>query len=144
MSRTGFSDTLALVTAPDTASVKRGAEIERRREAAGLSVAKLTRLARIGSRNTTYAAFKGKVEPETFKALEDALTFAEENPDDLDEQPGAVQRLGDENFVEFEVDVDAIGVRVVVRGPGDQRDQLREDVSKIIRDMRREARDSQD
>ena len=135
MSTLDIPDRLTPMTAQPTPNEARGAEIEARMKADGIKLARLARLAGGISRTTVYAAFRGEASDETMTALEEALDYAAENPGDVPEQAGAVQKVGDQ-MVEFEVNIDAIGVRVVVRGPIENAAMLEAEAAKLIRDMR--------
>jgi predicted transcriptional regulator len=108
-----------------------------RMESLGLNPTELARLAGL-SRTTVYKALDGEeTKVATRRAIENALAFAGENPADVAAQPGAVQQLPDDGgMIEFEVNVDAIGVRVVVRGAMANAEELEQQAAKLIRDMR--------
>lgn len=89
------------------------------------------------SRTTIYEVFKEtEGTEESAGKIAEAIAFARENPGDIDSQPGAVMQADDGSIIEFEVNVDAIGVRVVVRGPIENAEQLEQQAAKLIRDMR--------
>lgn len=121
---------------PADAKKARGAEIERRL-ARGPHGRRIEVARRAGlSRQTVDNAINGVAAPKTYDKIEAALD-AIEHPADVPDQPGAVAH-GDEGLVEFEVNVDAIGVRVVVRGPVANAADLERQAAAIIRDIRRD------
>lgn len=137
MSTVTSADRLAPVSAPDTPSQTArewGAALKARASASPLTIKTIGRLASV-SRGTVYSVFNGEAPVDTMRAVQEALDFAEANPGDVPEQAGAIQRVGDQ-IIEFEVNVDAIGVRVVVRGPIENAEQLEAQAAKLIRDMR--------
>lgn len=113
-----------------------------RMESLGLNVTTLSRLSGVKSRSTVYKALRGEeVLPSTLRKIEHALDVVEQNPDDAAEQPGAVMHDAEGGMIEFEVNVEAMGVRVAVRAPAGQAELAAAQVAKIIQDMRLDAQD---
>lgn len=108
-------------------------------EALGLDKSAVARLAEI-SRTTVYQVFKGTASPAKVQAVREALDFAESNPDDVEDLPDRARRSPDGQLVEFEVSVDAIGLRVFVRGGVENADDLQRLASKVFREVQAETK----
>jgi transcriptional regulator with XRE-family HTH domain len=104
----------------------RGSAIKRRRETLGMKVGELAQ--RVGVERTTITRVeKNESTPETYAKLERALSLAEEEMG-MD-APGAGQ-------VEFVVE-GHFGVRVRVKGPVADLDQMERSVERLIQKMGR-------
>jgi transcriptional regulator with XRE-family HTH domain len=111
-------------------------DLDQWRKRLGLTKRQLARLAEI-SPTKLYEVLKGEGSPAMTKAVEDALRFAEENPDDTAPQPAYASR-SETGVIEFEVTVDAVGLRVFVRGPVANADDLERQAAKVFREIQRE------
>jgi transcriptional regulator with XRE-family HTH domain len=126
----------------ETGGETRGEAIKRRMDALGISAGDLATEAGI-SRGQVYRVISDRenVTGRSYGACESALDRLEREhghggPDAL---------LSTEaGLIEFGVDVDAIGVHVVVKGPVANAAELEASVARLIRDIRRSAGDSPD
>lgn len=127
------ADTLAPVSAPERP--ENAGPLWDRMEAAGLNVSRLARLS-ASSRGTVYDVLN-EVETVTKKkraAVLGAIERAEAG--DAEPQPGMLQPATDGSMIEFEVNIDALGVHVLVHGDVANADEVREQAVKLIEDMR--------
>jgi len=120
----------------------RGGAIKRRMNALGISAVELAAEAKV-SRGQVYRVIRDRenVTDRSYGACESALDRIEREhghggPDAL---------LSTEaGLIEFGVDVDAIGVHVVVKGPVANAAELEASVARLIRDIRRSTGDNPD
>lgn len=108
----------------------RGAAIRARREAAGMTVVDLAGETGI-SRQTIARAEEGHASKATYRQLEGWL-------DRFDEETGANDPPEDNGMIEFTVEGD-FGVRVVVKGPIRDAEALERSVTRIVRNIRKDA-----
>lgn len=112
--------------------IERGREIARRRLALGIKSLREFRAATGVSRNAITAAEEGTASAGTYQRLEAWLDKYEfETGADAPDAPESVEQI------EFVVEGD-FGVKVTVRGPITDREQLRADVAEIVRSIRQE------
>lgn len=118
---------LADVTTDD----ERGAEIQERIDALGISDREFYKRTGI-DRKTLNRAITGEgTRPSTYIAIDAALTRME----DMVGRRGEQRRNADDDYVEFTVEGN-FGVRAVVRGPVRDMSELQAAVSKLVREMR--------
>lgn len=132
MNATRVADTLARVT--DDSDESRGAAIERRMKALGMGPTELSRDAGGVSRKTIYRAMADdeSVTDKTYQRLEGALSRVE--ADAGYGSPDAVLST-EQGLIEVDVTGD-FGVRIVVKAPVENADELEAMVARLIRDIR--------
>jgi AcrR family transcriptional regulator len=120
----------------------RGQAIKRRMEARGMGPSELAAEAGI-SRGQVYRVIgdRENVTDRSYGACESALDRIE-----YEHGHGAPDVLlsTEAGLIEFDVDIDAIGVHVVVKGPVENASELEASVARLIRDIRRSAEDNPD
>lgn len=112
----------------DTDNAARGATIKSRRESAGMTVVDLAGETGV-ARQTIARAEEGQASRSTYRQLEAWF-------DRFDEETGANAPTSE--IIEFEVSGD-FGVRVVVRGPITNAEDLERSVARIVRSIRQEG-----
>lgn len=105
---------------------ERGARIRDRMDALGLGLSDLGELAGV-ARNSVFNATQGRASEKTYRRVEAALAAAEGSPEAVVATPAGL--------VELEVAGD-VGVRVIVKGPVENIDELQAQVAKIIANIR--------
>jgi hypothetical protein len=123
-------ETLAPMTEPDLRP--RINELNRRREEIGVSVERLSRQAGYKSEQTWRDLRNGTRPLATLEKFESALDWIEEHAHEPETTPVT---SSPEGLIEFEVTGD-FGVRVIVRGPVANAEELERAAAKIIRDIR--------
>lgn len=123
------------MTQPDDMD-QRLAALDRRRRGAKprITIERLLKAAGYKGIQTWYSTLAGESPIETVERFEQALDDLIAHPDDVAEEPTHVTSTP-EGLMEFEVTGD-FGVRVVVRGPVSNAEELERAAAKIIRDIR--------
>jgi curli biogenesis system outer membrane secretion channel CsgG len=80
-------------------------------------------------------AFAGTAGEKTYDKLEAAMRYIDEHPEDAVAGADYVARSATGQIIEFEVQADAVGVRVFVRGPIENSDELSTQVAKVLREI---------
>jgi predicted transcriptional regulator len=121
----------------------RGQGIKRRMEALGMGPSDLADEARL-SRSQLYRVFDDapNVREQSYVAAERTLDRLETEMG-MNGGPDAVMST-EAGLMEFDVNVDAIGVHVVVKGPIANAAELEASVARLIRDIRKGAEDHPD
>lgn len=142
METTRVAERLAVMTDPELTISERFAALDARREEYGYSIDRLSRAAGYKSSQTWYDLRDGKRPASTMTRFEKAFDWliAKDPDDPLDwsplaqDQPVAAAST-QEGLMEIEVTGD-FGVRVIVRAPVSNADELERAAAKIIRDIR--------
>lgn len=135
MESTVLADRLAAMTDPRPTISERFAALDRRREEDGVSIDRLSKAAGFKSIQSWYDVRDGKRPEATLAKFERALEYIEEHAEHAAVVESQVAPSTTEGLIEFEVTGD-FGVRVVVRGPVSNAEELERAAAKIIRDIR--------
>lgn len=142
MSVSRLSTSVGAVTQSDA-----GADIQRRRLAIGMSVAKLAKLAGVDRGRLAALEAGQKVRDTTLAAVTRALADLEHElgmdmPSQVQGVPVSIptQAPSSEGIIEFDITGD-FGVHIVVKGPVVDADLLRRQAAAIIREIRGESTD---
>jgi hypothetical protein len=132
MAKTDFADTLTVVNDQEQKISDRLAALAARREEMGVPIGRLAKQAGYKTSQSWYDLMAKDRPVTTLEKFERALDYIEEHAHEA-EQVAATSTP--EGMMEFEVTGD-FGVRVIVRGPVSNADELERAAAKILRDMR--------
>lgn len=138
MSTDKLTDKMTTMTTPSADRLERGKRLEEWAKAQHGRVAQLLRHSSIKSRDTVYAAFAGTASYNTYDVLEAAREHIEANPADQPDQPAMATKSDSGQVIEFEVTVDAVGLRVFVRGPVENADDIERQAARVFRQIRQD------